>query len=139
MQASSHGSKRAEAAESHWDTCQTQLRIIPEGRTPGENHVWSSSSAGDVVEGSFDMHLAQHKLRQVFHASTKVKSQPSLLPGNARRSPQLILDVLGRALPGGWLPGSKTALHVVRGANLPCKPGVMFSSPPCFIQRCVSC
>lgn len=49
------------------------------------------------------MHLEQHKLKQVFHPSTKVKSQPSFFPGNAWRSPQFILDVLGRAFPGGWL------------------------------------
>lgn len=49
------------------------------------------------------MHLEQHKLKQVFHPSTKVKSQPSFFPGNTWRSPQFILDVLGRAFPGGWL------------------------------------
>lgn len=52
------------------------------------------------------MHLVQDKLRQVFYPSSKVKSQPSFLAGNAWRSLQLILNVLGRAFPGGWLPGS---------------------------------
>lgn len=71
------------------------------------------------------MHLVQHELRQVFHPSTKVKSQLSFLPRNAQSSLQLILHMPGRAVPGGWLPGSKAALHVVRGANLPCKPGLV--------------
>lgn len=137
MQAASHGSKRDEAAESHRDISQTQLHIIPEWRTPGEKPVWSSPGAGDVVEGDFDMPLVQHKLGKGFHPSTKVKSQPSFFPGmHGDLSSSLSMCWAEHFQEAGC--SSKTALHALSSANLPCKPGRMFSSPPCLIQRSVS-
>lgn len=102
-----HGSQQDEAAESHWDTAN--LCFTPFQREdPRRNHIWSFPGA-DVVEGGFDVYLEQQKLKQFFHPSIKVKSQPLFFPGKAWRAPQFILDVLGRAFPGGWL-GARSSL-----------------------------
>lgn len=78
--------------------------------------------------------LSSTKLKQVFHPSTKVKSQPSFFPGNAWRAPQFILDMLGSFQEIGWEQGPaccKWDRFVLQ----------TWTRPPslCVIQQCVSC
>lgn len=80
------------------------MRLLSHSRTlpnPAP-HIWSLPGT-DVAGEGFDVHLEQHKLKQVF------QSQTLSFSGNAWRSPQFVLDVLGRAFPGGWL-GARSCL-----------------------------
>lgn len=67
MRAGSHGTQRAEAAESQRDPCQAQLHAAAEGRTPGENHGWCCAGDMWILRGflvTFDKRLVQHELRK---------------------------------------------------------------------------